>query len=91
MSNKEMLVKDAKSDERVYFHLRLVGDSLELFDQYGRRFGAVIEHNINVKVGDALECVVKFELESPESTIGKRRIALKRSPSIEEAVAASSR
>lgn len=77
MPVKEMLVKDAKSDERVHFHLRPVGDSLELFDQYGRRFGSVIEHQTTVKNNDVIECVVRFELSSPESTLTKRRHACK--------------
>lgn len=81
MPVKEMLVKDAKSDERVFFHLRPVGHSLELFDQYGRRFGAVIEHTTTVKNNDIIECVVRFELESPESTLNKRQKAFKHVPS----------
>ena len=77
MSDKEMLVKDAQSDERVFFHLRHVGDSLELFDQHGRRFGSVIEHQTTVKNNDVIECMVRFELSSPESTLTKRRHACK--------------
>lgn len=77
MRDKEMLVKDAQSDERVFFHLRLIGDSLELFDQHGRRFGSVIEHQTTAKNNNVIECVVRFELSSPESTLTRRRHACK--------------
>lgn len=77
MPDKEVLVKDAQSDERVHFHLRPVGDSFELFDQYGRRFGSVIEHTTSVKNHAEIECTVKFVLSSPGSTLQHRRIACK--------------
>ena len=73
MSNEKM-VKEAKSDERIYLHLRTEGDGVYLFDQHGRRLGCVCNQQINTNVGDVITATVTIELTSPESLIGGKRL-----------------
>lgn len=71
MSNKDMLVKDAKSDELVYFHVRRFGDSFALFDQYGRKLGGAVSVQVSNEVNKIVTANIKIELVSPMAKQGK--------------------
>ncbi len=75
MPDKEMLVKDAKSDEMVYFHIRRFGDSFALFDQHGRKLGGAVSVQVTNEVNKIVTAMVKIELVSPMASQSKPRDA----------------
>lgn len=77
-SGGEVSFKDVPAtEEKVQFHLRLDGDYVELFDQFGRRFGSVEEYTIKAVHNNPVTCTVTFGLQSGDSTASTPRMALK--------------